>query len=262
LIPIFHARLRVSVLFRLAGHRRIRRYPHVGLSVARRTTRARRPAGMAGRPGRAGWVVQRWVISWRCQRRMVAGVRSSPRRRRAGSSRVRAASRARSVARSRARGASLEHGELVAQDQDLDVLGGLGSGAQHDPAEELGEHLVGQPQRHRGIMPGPLPRTNGQVRGCLHSFGHPQALRVGCVGRDEHAGALHRAGTSWRTGADQAVTCSERRGGPRRAAQTSQPHQRKIEPERTARIVMRTPRTAGNRGGVHAVGTRTAVISR
>jgi hypothetical protein len=44
--------------------------------------------------------------------------------------------------------ASLEYGELVAQDQDLDVLGGIGSGAQHDPAQELGEHRVDQPQRH------------------------------------------------------------------------------------------------------------------
>jgi hypothetical protein len=44
----------------------------------------------------------------------------------------------------RARRASLEHGELVAQDQDLDLLGGVGSGAQHNPAEELCEHLVGQ----------------------------------------------------------------------------------------------------------------------
>ena len=38
--------------------------------------------------GRVGGVVQRRAINWRCQRRMVAGVTSSPRRRRAGSSRV------------------------------------------------------------------------------------------------------------------------------------------------------------------------------
>jgi hypothetical protein len=31
----------------------------------------------------------------------------------------------------------LEHGELVAQDEDLDLLGGVGSVAQHDPAQEL-----------------------------------------------------------------------------------------------------------------------------
>jgi hypothetical protein len=57
----------------------------------------------------------------------------------------------------------LEHGELVAQDQDLDLLGGVGSGVQHDPAQELGEHLVDQPQRHQRIMPGCMPRANEQV---------------------------------------------------------------------------------------------------
>jgi hypothetical protein len=31
-----------------------RRYPQVGFSAARRITRARRPAGMAGRPGLVG----------------------------------------------------------------------------------------------------------------------------------------------------------------------------------------------------------------
>lgn len=51
-----------------------------------------------------------------------------------------------------ARRASLEHGELVAQDQDLGLLGGVGSGVQHDPAEKLGEHLVDQSQRHQPIM--------------------------------------------------------------------------------------------------------------
>jgi hypothetical protein len=39
----------------------------------------------------------------------------------------------------------LEYGELVAQDQDLDLLGGVGSGDQDHPAEELGEHQVDQP---------------------------------------------------------------------------------------------------------------------
>jgi hypothetical protein len=34
----------------------------------------------------------------------------------------------------------LQHTELLAQDEDLDLLGGVGSGAQHQPAqEELGE---------------------------------------------------------------------------------------------------------------------------
>ena len=57
-----------------------------------------------------------------------------------------------------------EHGELVAEDQDLDPLGGVGSDAQHDPAQELGDHLVDQPERHQRIMPGHLPRRTGTSR--------------------------------------------------------------------------------------------------
>src|SRR3954453_14311854 len=111
-------------------------------------TRARRPAGTAGRPGRRGWVVQRRAISWRCQRRMVAGGMRSPSRRWAGGGRGDEQPKP-SVGReqsgeggdqgavgprySRARRASLEHGELVAQDQDLDVLGGVGSGGAATP---------------------------------------------------------------------------------------------------------------------------------
>jgi len=45
-----------------------------GVLGGRRRIRVRRPAGMAGRPGRTGWVVQRRMISSWCQRRMVAGV--------------------------------------------------------------------------------------------------------------------------------------------------------------------------------------------
>jgi hypothetical protein len=39
----------------------------------------------------------------------------------------------------------LEDGELVAQDQDLDLLRPVRSGEQDHPAEELGEHQVDQP---------------------------------------------------------------------------------------------------------------------
>jgi hypothetical protein len=59
---------------------------------------------MAGRPDRAGWVVQRRETSRWCQRRIVAGVTSNPSRRRVGRSRVRAASMARSGQLMRGRG--------------------------------------------------------------------------------------------------------------------------------------------------------------
>jgi hypothetical protein len=38
----------------------------------------------------------------------------------------------------------LEHSKLVAQDEDLDFIGGVGSGAQHHPAQDFGEHEVDQ----------------------------------------------------------------------------------------------------------------------
>jgi hypothetical protein len=48
--------------------------------------------------------------------------------------------------------ASLQHGQLVTQEQDLDVLGRVGTSAQHHPAQQLGEHPIDQRQRHRLIM--------------------------------------------------------------------------------------------------------------
>jgi hypothetical protein len=42
------------------------------------------------------------------------------------------------------RTAPLQHRELVAQDEDLDLFGGVGSGAQHHPVQELGEDEVDQ----------------------------------------------------------------------------------------------------------------------
>jgi len=44
--------------------------------------------------------------------------------------------------------------QIASVRQDLDFLGGVGSGAQDHPAQDLGEHLVDQLQRHQRIMPG------------------------------------------------------------------------------------------------------------
>ena len=46
----------------------------------------------------------------------------------------------------------MQHGQLVTQEQDLDVLGRVGTSAQHHPAQQLGEHPIDQRQRHRLIM--------------------------------------------------------------------------------------------------------------
>ena len=72
--------------------------------------------------------------------------------------------------------ASLEHGELVAQDEDLDLLPGVGSGAQDHADQELGERHVDQLQCHQRIMSVSVRRQSGRSTR-EHSFGHPQARR-------------------------------------------------------------------------------------
>ena len=44
---------------------------------------------------------------------------------------------------------AVEYGELVAQYEDLDVLGRVGAGEQHHPAQEVGDHEVGHSECHR-----------------------------------------------------------------------------------------------------------------
>ena len=65
----------------------------------------------------------------------------------------------------------------MAQDQDLDLLGSVGSRAQHHPAQEPGDHHVDQPQRHRGIMPGFRRRRNNRSAGVSRVSG---IHRVAC----------------------------------------------------------------------------------
>jgi len=48
---------------------------------------------------------------------------------------------------------SLQHRQLMAQDEDLDVFRGVGPGVQHHPGHEFREHLIDQLQRHWWIMP-------------------------------------------------------------------------------------------------------------
>jgi hypothetical protein len=42
----------------------------------------------------------------------------------------------------------------MAQNQDLDLLGGVRAYEKNHPAQEFGERQIDQPQRHGGIMPG------------------------------------------------------------------------------------------------------------
>jgi hypothetical protein len=137
----------------------------------------------------------------------------------------------------RARGAPSEHGELVTQDQDLDLLTGLGSSPQHDPAQERGEHLVDQPQRHRRIMPAARNR---------------RSTRSGNVGRVSGTHTLRS-----RVGRSTAVREVRAPTGPGRGIHlslsviaerfTTSRHDRSTGPVTTAR----TPRSHG--GEVHVL---------
>jgi hypothetical protein len=49
--------------------------------------------------------------------------------------------------------ATLQHGQLMAQHEDFDLVGGVGAGVEHHPAQQHREHLVDQLHRHRRIMP-------------------------------------------------------------------------------------------------------------
>jgi hypothetical protein len=75
---------------------------------------------------------------------------------------------------------SSKDGELVAQDEDLDLLGGVGSGVQHHPTQELGQHQVDQPQRHRRIIP--VARSDESAgQGLLAQFRSPTGAEPGVL---------------------------------------------------------------------------------
>ena len=247
---------------------------------------SRWPGGGPGGGGRRGWRVDRvgsvgWSSggrsSWRCQRRIVAGVTSSPRRRRTGSSRVRAAIRARSVQLIRGRGVRRWSTaswwrrtrisiSLVVSDRSL----------QHDPAQELGEHPVDQPQRHRRIMPGAC-RDERQVSGCVHSFGHlqggpPRSVtptgRFGCStsvvagprpsSTDTPAGSPPSPSPTTATWARRRRPIARSASGRRRGAASSAP-----SPSRTASPASPSPRTTGRSWReVHAAGCGPAGVSQ
>ena len=64
-----------------------------------------------------------------------------------------------------------QDGNLVAEDEELDVLGGRRATRQHDQPEHLPEEQVEQPQRHSGIMPN---QRSLLVRGPDPTSGTPQ----------------------------------------------------------------------------------------
>jgi hypothetical protein len=69
-----------------------------------------------------------------------------------------------------------EYGKFLAQDQDLDVLGGVGAGEQDHRGQESEDRQVDQPQRHRRITPGLPSAAKRQVSVREPSCAHPQAV--------------------------------------------------------------------------------------
>ena len=69
--------------------------------------------------------------------------------------------------------------EKLAQDEDLDSLGGIGPGAQHPSSSVAwrtrGRSVVAPPADHAGLR----LRPEQQVSGCVRNFGHPQARELG-----------------------------------------------------------------------------------
>ena len=131
---------------------------------------------MAGRPGRTGGVVQRRVTSWRCQRRIVEGVTSSPSRRRAGSSRARAAMTARSVQLTSAAvvcvvAARPVDGAGRGSRSPWRCRSGRAAPSSSAASRTSGRSASAPPADHAGLA----RAAKRQVNGCEHRFGHPQA---------------------------------------------------------------------------------------
>jgi hypothetical protein len=47
---------------------------------------------------------------------------------------------------------SAQHGFIVTEHQDLDILGCVGSGEQRQPAQHAGEHQIDESKSHRAVM--------------------------------------------------------------------------------------------------------------
>jgi hypothetical protein len=61
------------------------------------------------------------------------------------------------------RGLAAKHGKMVAQHEDLDVLGRIGAGEQHHPADKLVDHEVRQSECHQSDHADPRSGANLQV---------------------------------------------------------------------------------------------------
>jgi hypothetical protein len=67
---------------------------------------------------------------------------------------------------------ALQHGQQVAQGEDLDILSQVRAGAQPHLAHEHREHPMDHLQRHQQIMLGRVRCRTGRSTGCVQRFGH------------------------------------------------------------------------------------------
>jgi hypothetical protein len=80
---------------------------------------------------------------------------------------------------------SAQDRDLVAQDEDLGVVGCLRSGQQSEPADELAQAQVEESEPHAGDDRGlHSPRRKPQVNAMDQGFGTDRLLRQGEAGED------------------------------------------------------------------------------
>jgi hypothetical protein len=154
-----------------------RRHPHVGFSEARHLTRARRPAGVDGRPGSRGAVVVHFqVIRRRCQPQCQHGDDRSVRPR-----------------QPRPPDLALQHRELMARDEDLGVFPPVRTGQRRQSTEQtISEQIPGRNPIQRSSQPGGVGKTPAQRRRA--SYWHPQGLplTLGVTDGDQAVLRSHR----------------------------------------------------------------------
>jgi hypothetical protein len=124
----------------------IRRCPHNGFSRANRSVRSRTSSLTRGRPGRLGYV-HLLPTSRRCQ---ASRVGDDPLRPQLAGQQPRQRGQHRTIRPRQPRPADLaaQHGHLMPQYDDLDVLRGVGSGQQRQPAQHPQHAQVQHPHSH------------------------------------------------------------------------------------------------------------------
>jgi hypothetical protein len=117
------------------------------------------------------------------------------------------------------RRAALQHDQLVAQDEDLDLFGLVGTSLQHQPAYERYEDPIDQHQRHRWIMLGRIRGRTGRSWGCA-AFRAPTGSRESPLGyrriQGELVGLGHAvaASTVWKILNSAGLDPAPQRSGP------------------------------------------------